>query len=179
MISLKEVSVPEFFNNYLNKAGDDHLLKALTASTKRLKKCLKSISAKKSGHAYAEGKWTVKELIQHMIDTERVFVFRALWFSRKDPNPQFGFDENYWAQNAPVSQKSWEDLCAEFFALRKSTELFFQGLTNDQLQSVGIASNNPISVAALGFITAGHCNHHIDIIEERYFPKKKSKKAKK
>jgi uncharacterized damage-inducible protein DinB len=165
------VSVPMPYQNYVNKAGHENLAKALALNTKRFKKLLKNIPKKLINHAYAEGKWTIKELLQHIIDTERVFVLRAVWFSRKEPSAQPGFDENNWAANAPVAERKWKDMMEEFFSLRASTELFFASLSDEALQTTGTASGNQVSTIAFGFMVAGHVNHHIDIIEERYLTK--------
>lgn len=170
-----DLQVPEFYQNYLNKAGDDDLGQALKKSTKRLRKLLGSLPAKKWNYAYAEGKWPLRQLIQHMIDTERVFSFRALWFSRNDPQGLPGFDENQWAEQATAAHRKPADLMEEFFTLRKSTERFFRSLTEESLLRSGLSNQNRLGVAALGFLCAGHVNHHIDIIEERYLGKEKEK----
>ncbi len=177
MISKTQVSVPMPYQNYVNKAGHENLQKALSNSTKRFKKLLRKIPKKMFDYAYAEGKWTIKEVLQHIIDAERVFVLRALWFSRQEPSTQPGFDENSWAANAPVSERKWKDMVEEFVSLRNATELFFGSLSEEALLRVGSASGNPVSTVAFGFIAAGHLNHHIDILEERYLTKSKELKS--
>ncbi len=181
MISRKEVTVPEPFQNYVNKAVSDDLLKSLNSSTKRFWKLIRNIPKKKVDFAYAADKWTIKELLQHVIDAERVFVLRALWFTRCDPSPQPGFEENIWAANATVSNRKWKNMVEEFLALREANTLFFASLNDEELNRSGTASNKIISTAGLGFISAGHLEHHLDIIEERYLakPAKEKKKAKK
>ncbi len=181
MISRKEVTVPEPYQNYVNKAASDDLLKSLNSSTKRFWKLIRTISKKKVDYAYATDKWTIKELLQHIIDAERVFVLRALWFARRDPSPQPSFDENIWAANAAVADRKWKNLVEEFLALRAANMLFFASLSDEQLTRSGTASNKVLSTAGLGFICAGHLEHHLDIIEERYLakPAKEKKKKKK
>jgi len=171
MISRKEISVPNPYQNYVAKAGDDNLMKALNLGTKRFRKLIKSIPKKKIDYAYAEGKWTIKQLLQHVIDAERVFILRALWFARRDPSPQPGFEENIWADNADVSNRKWKDMVYEFLILRAANELFFASLSDDDLARTGTASGNTVSTVAFGFVSAGHLQHHIDIIEERYLAK--------
>ena len=171
MISRKEVSVPTPYQNYVNKAGDDNLMKALNVSTKRFRKLVKAIPKKKIDYAYAEGKWTIKQLLQHVIDAERVFVLRSLWFSRLDPSPQPGFEENIWADNAIVSTRKWKDMVDEFLTLRAANELFFGSLSDVELARTGTASGNTVSTVAFGFVSAGHLQHHLDILEERYLAK--------
>jgi uncharacterized damage-inducible protein DinB len=181
MVSRKEVSMPEAFTRYVNAVSENNLTDALRKNTRRFRKLLKNIPKKKINYAYAEGKWSLKELLQHIIDAERVFVFRALHFARKDSAPLPGFDENVWAITAKAPKRSWNDLVDEFMALRAANELFFNGLDEDQQIATGTANNNTMSVAGLGFVCAGHVAHHMNIIKERYlgeYPVKK-KKAKK
>jgi hypothetical protein len=180
MISRKEVSVPNPYQNYVNKAGDDNLIKALNLSTKRFRKVMKSIPKKKIDYAYAEGKWTIKQLLQHVIDAERVFVLRSLWFTRRDPSPQPGFDENIWADNAVVTNRRWKNMIDEFLSLRAANEFFFDSLSEDELARTGTASGNTVSTIAFGFVSAGHLQHHLDILEERYLakPAKETKQPK-
>lgn len=176
MISRLKVTAPKPYQNYIDKAGEDDLQEAISTSTRKFKKLLKKIPKKTIDYAYAEGKWTIKELLQHIIDTERVFVLRALWFSRQDPSAQPGFDENIWAASAQVADRKWKDMVEEFFCLRGSTELFFASLNEEALLRTGTASGNLLSTAAMGFMCAGHINHHIAIIEEKYLQKPSKKK---
>ena len=180
MVSRKEISVPEYYQKYVDQAGDDDLQKAFKKNTKLFKKILKNIPRKKHDYAYAPGKWTVRELLQHVVDAERVFALRALWMTRKDPSPLPGFDENIWAAASNARERKWDDLVKEFFLLRAANVLFFESLNDDQLKQTGIASNNTFNAAGLGFITAGHVGHHINVLNERYLKKaKKEKKGKK
>lgn len=182
MVNRKDLVVPEYFNKYINSAEGEDLQKALSKNTKQFVKLLKHIPKKKINYAYAEGKWTVKETLQHIIDAERVFAYRALSFARKDQHELPSFDENAWAITAMAPKRKWNDLVDEFKALRTANEFFFASLNDEQLLNTGIASKNPISVAALGFIIAGHAAHHIKLIKERYLgeePVAESKKKKK
>jgi len=160
--------VPEFYHGYISKAKGDDVMTALRNSTKELFSFLKSIPPEKHDHRYAEGKWTIKEVVQHMIDGERVFTYRALRFARKDDTPLPGFDENLFAQTAKADKRSWNDLVEEFAALRKSTESMFASFDNEQLEQSGIASENSTYVLGIAYIVAGHVNHHCQIIKERY-----------
>jgi uncharacterized damage-inducible protein DinB len=168
MVTRKDVIAAEFFQRYLNLVKEDDVVKALKKNTKQFRKLLDSIPRKKIDYAYAEGKWTIKQLLQHVIDAERVFTYRAMTFSRKDATPLPGFDENQWADNAQTNHRQWSDLVNEFKAVRKSTELLFESFTEDQLLSTGTASSQPANALAFGFICAGHALHHIRIIKERY-----------
>lgn len=189
MVSRKEITVPDFYTTYINALQEDNLQEALANNTRRFRKLLKQIPHKKINYAYAEGKWTIKELLQHIIDSERVFIYRALTFARQDPAPLPGFDENTWAITAKAPKRKWNDLVDEYKALRSANELFLNSLDDDQLRQTGSANNNSISVAGLAFVCAGHVAHHMRIIRERYLGeestsekikivKKKKKKSK-
>ncbi len=173
MVQRTEVVVPEAYKGYVAAAGSDDLSSALKKSAKQFRKLCKNLPKKKIDYAYAEGKWTIRELLQHIIDAERVFVSRALWFARRDTTPLPGFDENTWTVTSNASAREWDDLIEEFKNLRLSTKFFFESLNDQQLLSNGTANNNQMNVAGLGFVCAGHVFHHINIIKERYLPKKK------
>ena len=190
MASRKEVVVPEFYIGYINTLQETDLQDALTKNTRRFLKLLKQIPGKKYNYAYAEGKWSLKELLQHIVDAERVFAYRALSFARKDQSPLPGFDENTWAITAMAPKRKWNELVDEFKALRTANQLFFASLDEEQLLQVGVANNNPINVVGLGFVSAGHVAHHMALIRTRYLGEKvidikvkkekpKKKKAKK
>lgn len=119
-------------------------------------------------YKYGPEKWTIKQMFQHVIDTERIFAYRALAVSRKEPTPIAGFDENEYARNATAENRNWNDMIDEWKIVRQSTNLLFYSFTNEQMQNMGTASNCPISVNALGFIIFGHALHHLKILRERY-----------
>lgn len=129
---------------------------------------LSSISEHTSMHAYAEGKWTIKELLQHIIDAERIFNYRALCIARKETNSLPAFDENAYAENSHANARNWQDLVDEFIHLRKSTEDLYASFNAETLWHKGMANQKIISVLSLGFITVGHFAHHKKVIEERY-----------
>ena len=172
MISRQDVIVANSAEKYFEAAPEEDMLVALSASTKRFKKLLKKIPNKKIDYAYAEGKWTIREVFQHIIDAEKVFAFRALWFARHDVSPLPAFDENSWAVMSKASSRKWNDMVKEFFTVRAATQTFFESLDDDQLKAVGTANNNQMNVGGLGFVCAGHVMHHIKIIKERYLNKK-------
>ena len=160
--------VPEFYHGYIGKAKENDLASAMRNTTTELLNLLKSIPSEKHDYRYAEGKWTVKEVVQHLIDAERVFTYRALRFARKDDTPLPGFDENLFADTSKANKRGWNDLVDEFTALRKSTEAMFASFDNEQLEAEGVASEKSIYVLGIGYIVAGHVNHHCQIIKERY-----------
>ena len=160
--------VPEFYHGYINKANGEDVMAALRNSSRELFALLKSIPPEKHDYRYADGKWTIKEVVQHMIDGERVFTYRALRFARKDDTPLPGFDENLFAQTAKADKRNWNELVEEFAALRKSSESLFASFDHEQLEAEGVASERSTYVLGIGFIVAGHVNHHCGIIKERY-----------
>lgn len=172
MISRQDVIVADSAAKYFEAAPEDDMLDALSTSTRQFKKLLKKIPKKKIDFAYAEGKWTIREVLQHIIDAEKVFAFRALWFTRQDVSSLPGFDENSWAVTSKASSRKWKDLVEEFFTVRASNQIFFESLDDDQLKTIGIANSNQMNVGGLGFVCAGHVMHHIRIIKERYLTKK-------
>jgi DinB superfamily len=176
MLSKNEAVAAEFYANYINQAADTDVVTSIQKNTKAFRKLLKHIPAKKRNYAYTEGKWTVQELLQHIIDGERVFAYRALTFARKDGTPLPPFDENTWAASANQLIRSWDDMIEEFKALRKSTELLFASFRDEELLFTGTASNKPVNALALGYIIAGHVQHHMTIITERYLVKQKNPK---
>jgi hypothetical protein len=171
MATKQDVLAGEYYQNYIKLAPDDNVLKGLERNTRNFRKFLKKIPRKKIDKAYAEGKWTIKELLQHLIDSERVFAYRALSFARKDSAPLPSFDENVWASNSMATQRDWKDMIAEFKSLRDANEKMFASFDESQLRSTGNASGKEFNVLALGFILAGHVEHHINVIKERYLKK--------
>ena len=171
MATKQDALAGEFYSNYIKLAPDDNVVKGLARNTKNFRKLLKKIPAKKIDKAYAEGKWTIKELLQHLIDAERVFAYRAITFARKDKTALPSFDENAWASNSMVSHRDWKDMIDEFRSLRDANEKMFASFDDSQLRSIGNASGKEINVLALGYILSGHVEHHINIIKERYLGK--------
>lgn len=160
---------PGYFQRYIDQVPEEELSAAFANQLPEIRKFLSSITEEKSNYSYAPGKWTLKEVLQHMIDTERIFAFRALCFARQDKTSLPGFDENEYAAHSTANNRSWADLSAEFLAVRQTTEMLFNSFSADALQQEGRANNNPASVGSMGFTTLGHFNHHKKVVEERYF----------
>ena len=156
------------YHNYINLVTEDDLMEAFDKESASFIRFLDTIPTEKYDYRYAEGKWTIKEVLQHIIDAERIFAYRALRFARKDTTPLPGFDENLFAAASKADKRSWDKLVEEFKVVRRSSELLFHSFDEDQLQSDGISSNSPNYVLALGFILIGHATHHQKIIKERY-----------
>ena len=129
---------------------------------------LRNLPKEKHTFSYAEGKWTLKELIQHSIDTERIFCYRALCFARNDKTSLPGFDQDIFVDNGNANQLEFSDLLDEMSTLRKSTIQLYKSFSDDALLRIGVASGNKISVRALGYLFSGHQMHHLNIVKERY-----------
>jgi len=125
-------------------------------------------NADKADYAYAEGKWTLKEMLGHIIDAERVFAFRITCFARKEQQPLPGFEEDDYVTNARFAERDLDDLIEEFIALRKANLYLFKSLNEEELNRKGIASGREINVKSILFIVGGHIIHHVYILKERY-----------
>lgn len=159
---------PGYFQVYIDQVKEKDLAAAFISQSAVIKDFLPSITEEQSIFAYAPGKWTIKELLQHIIDCERIFTFRALSFARRETATLPGFDENDYAAASAANNRSWESLSAEFVAVRRATLFLYDSFTPEMLATAGTANNNTYSVAQLGFILLGHFNHHKRIIDERY-----------
>lgn len=159
---------PSYFQEYVAQVPEDDLLTAFANQLPVIEIFLHSITEEKSAFAYDTGKWTLKELLQHIIDTERIFNYRALCFSRKDTASLPGFNENEYAGNSNGNARAWNDLITEFLAVRNSTQLLYKSFSAEMLERTGLSNNKQSSVKSMGFISVGHFYHHKKIIEERY-----------
>jgi len=158
-----------FYANYINAVSDEYdLVEELEISVHRLIRFVQNIPMDKFDYRYAEGKWTIKDILLHLIDAERIFAYRALRFARKDTTPLASFDENTYVDVAKASQRSIQDLLTEMSVVRQSTLALFKSFSEENLVETGTASNHPMSVRALGFVIIGHQNHHQRVFEERY-----------
>ncbi|MEO7924888.1 MAG: DinB family protein [Chitinophagaceae bacterium] len=160
--------VPEWYHVYINQVKENDLIKAIQDQSISFLKFLKRIPVEKRNYRYAKGKWTIKEMLQHIIDAERVFSYRALCFARKESAPLPSFDENEYAANSKAAKRDWNEMLEEFKAVRHSTEIMFGSFDKTQLDSTGTASGKPVYVLGIGFILVGHINHHIRVLTERY-----------
>ena len=158
----------QFNATYIQAIENVELLEELEISLHDFIKFVQNIPMDKFDYRYAEGKWTIKDIIQHLIDSERVFTYRALRFSRNDKTVLPGFEENDYVDNTAANKRSIQELLTELSALRHSTLLFYKSLSEEQLKRVGTASSHQISAGALGFVIIGHQKHHQKVFEERY-----------
>ena len=168
MIPKNEYST--YFEHYIKLVSKEEksIIENLDFSQKEFDDLLRNLPAEKHSFSYAEGKWTMKELIQHIIDTERVFCYRALCFARNDKTFLPGFDQDVFADNSHANARDYYHLLDEMKVLRQSTIQLFKSFSNEALLRVGVASGNEISVRALGFLFSGHQIHHLNVVKERY-----------
>ncbi len=171
IMNSRQVSAQEyapFYSQYIKALGEVDLIEVLEQSLKDLITTLEHLPEEKLTYSYAEGKWTIKELVQHIIDAERVLSYRALRFSRNDTTNLPGFDEDWYVANSNGNERNFKDILQEFNHVRNSTILLFKSFKPEMLLISGTASNSNMSVRALGFIIAGHQTHHLKIIKEKY-----------
>lgn len=157
-----------YFEHYINLVPESDIIAALKNNHQSVLTFIKSIPAEKSDYQYAENKWTIKQVLNHIIDTERIFSYRALRFSRGDVQLLPGFDENLFAANANLSHTDLNLLADEFDAVRKATVLQFIQLSEKELLLKGKTTSGENNVLSIGYVICGHAQHHINIIKERY-----------
>ena len=160
---------PPFFKGYLDLVPDDgNLLIHLQDIFSDTEELVNELAPEQLSYAYAEGKWTIKDILVHLCDAERIFIYRALRFSRRDETALPGFDEQLFAKYARANEREAEDIMREFRCVRESSIGFMESLNEEALERKGTANNNPLTVGLLLNIVYGHHKHHINIIHERY-----------
>jgi len=167
MNPLRSDEYPAVYASYIDTITGD-VMDVLTEQITTFPEFLASIPPGKSEYAYAEGKWTIKQVIGHVLDTERVMAYRALRFARNDTKELVGFEPEDFVANARFNERSLESFAEEFILVRKSNLMLFRSFNEHELARKGIASERLISVRAFLYIIAGHLNHHRNIIRERY-----------
>ena len=168
MISKTEYA--PYFEQYIKLVSKDgkSILESLQSSQEVFDQVLRNVPAEKHGFSYAAGKWTLKEVIQHIIDTERIFCYRALCFARNDKTALPGYDQDIFVENDTANRRDYYELLEEMAVLRKSTIQLYRSFSEEALARVGSASDSEMSVSALGYLFSGHQTHHIHIVKERY-----------
>jgi len=160
-------AAPYYFG-YIDRVSGDDIVGVLDAQLADRLAFLRGISEEKSLHRYAPEKWSIRQVLNHVNDSERVFLFRALWFARRFDSPLPSFDEKVCADAAGADEVSWASHVEEFRAIRLATLAFFRSLPAGAWMRSGVASGNPFTVRALAYIVAGHLAHHTAILQERY-----------
>jgi DinB family protein len=157
-----------YYGRYIDKVPEGDLLRTLAGQARETQALLAGLSDAKALHRYAAGKWSIKEVIGHVADTERVYSYRALRFARADATALPGFDENAWVPAGNFDARPLADLAAELDAVRRATLALFRGLDAAALARRGTANDAAISVRAIAWIIAGHERHHVALLHERY-----------
>ncbi len=164
------VTMPEYFDRYINLVGDVDVMQALQQTDANMLRNEMDTFTALGDKVYAPGKWTVKDTIQHLTDCERIFAYRALRIARKDTTPLPGFDENLYAATALATSRYLTDVIAEYDTVRQSNIILFNSFSNEALLREGTTNGKAVSVLAIGFIIAGHAVHHLNVLRERYYP---------
>lgn len=157
-----------FYETYVSKISSHNIFEMLNQSFPENLKFLKDLPAEKWEYRYAEGKWTIKEIMVHIMDAERVFSNRALRIARNDKTPLPGFDQDEYAPYMGADERTVDSILEEYENLRKSTLSLFKNLTDDMWLREGLASGTHVTVLAIAYIIAGHEAHHFGVIRERY-----------
>jgi len=157
-----------YYYKYIDLITNDEIVPTMEWQMAETLRFLEGISEEQSLKSYAPGKWTIRELLNHVNDGERVFLYRAFWFARGFQDALPSFEQDVAVQAANANQTSWAELVEEFRTVRLSTISFFKHLPDEAWSRSGIASDNPVTVRAIAYIIAGHVAHHTQVLKERY-----------
>lgn len=157
-----------YYQRYIDLATEDDVVAALDAQSHETATLLGGLSEQQASHRYAPDKWSIKQLVGHVTDTERIFAYRALSIARGETKSLPGFDQEPYVANGAFDERSISDLADELAAVRRANVMMLRALSDEAWRRIGTASDNPISVRALAFIMLGHERHHVRILRERY-----------
>jgi hypothetical protein len=164
----QKTEYPEYFDQYIKLVKSEAVIRIMESQMLELQALLSDLPTDKEDYAYAPGKWTIKEVIGHMIDTERIFGYRALRFARGDKSELPGFDETLYVPQGKFNKRTFYDLAHEFGVVRESNIILFKNLDEEGLSRSGKANGLTISVRALVYAIAGHSAHHVNVIRQKY-----------
>lgn len=167
----KQGEYPPYFETYYSRIPEGNIFDTLMKANMDTIDLITSVDGETLEFRYAEGKWNIPEIIQHIMDSERIFAYRALRIARGDKSENPGYDENVFAANSHASSRNVMDMVREFSLLRASTIELFKSFTEEALNEQGFANGYQVTPAALIYAIAGHEIHHLRVIEERYLPK--------
>jgi len=170
-MSKSTIQLPDFYQRYVDKVEFEDLTQALVVSGNETLDLIRSIPEKSGAYAYDDGKWTIKEVIAHILDAERVFAYRALRFARNDSTDLPGFDENSYTPESNANNRTLLKLAGEVANVRASTSDLFSSFSDEMMHRKGTADGIKMSVEALGFVIVGHETHHRQILIDRYLSK--------
>lgn len=157
-----------YYGRYIERVADGDIVSTLRHQVEETLQTFRAIPEARAGHRYAPDKWSIREVVGHLNDTERLFAFRAFWFARGFDSPLPSFDQHIAMQQAASGDRPWRSHVDEFKSLRTSSALFFRHLPAEAWLRGGIASDNPFTVRSLAYIGVGHVTHHANILRERY-----------
>jgi DinB superfamily len=159
-----------YYGKYISLVKSDNIIATLEAQGRRSQDVYGSLTEAQSGFRYAPDKWSIRQMLGHVVDAERIFSYRALRIARGDKTPIEGFEQDGYVLNGPFEHCTLAELSDEFALVRRATVLLFRGLPAESWTRRGIASNNEVSVRALAYIIAGHELHHIEVLNQKYLP---------
>lgn len=157
-----------YYSPYIDKVAGNDVLAVLEAQLGQTLPVLEHVPEERSLHRYAPGKWSIRQVMSHVNDTERLFAFRAFWFARGIEDPLPSFDQDAAVTIAGADERPWSSHVDEFKSIRAGTLTLFRNLPADAWMRRGVASGNPFTVRALAYICAGHVTHHVNVLQERY-----------
>jgi hypothetical protein len=168
MMRPEKAEYAEYYERYVSLIEENDIVAVLENQQSEMLEVFQQIPEERSLYAYAEGKWSIRELIGHLTDGERIFAYRALRISRGDKTPIEGFEQDGYIENSNFKNTPLSELTGELLLVRKANLIFFKNLSSEAWVRTGTASGNPVSVFALAYIMAGHVRHHMQILNERY-----------
>lgn len=167
----QESEFAPFYNTYISLVRNSNdIMATLRQQPEQIKAMFSALSDEQANYSYAPGKWTIKQLLGHMIDTERVFAYRVLRIARNDSTPLEGFEQDDYVHYGPHARSRMADLVEEFDVVRKGSICLFRELSIEAWDRQGTANNNKVSVRALAYIIAGHVAHHVGVVQQKYLP---------
>lgn len=165
---LTEKEFNSYYAIYIAKATDADIVEGLVRGKREFADFVSGVPSDKWSYAYQSDKWTIVEVLQHLIDTERIFAYRALRFARNDKTPIVGFEQDEYVPNSNANNYTKDQILADFNAVRNASITLFKGFTKEMLVRLGEASGSPMSSRAVGYILVGHQKHHFEVIQDRY-----------
>ncbi|MBK9283783.1 MAG: DinB family protein [Sphingobacteriaceae bacterium] len=162
---------PEYYENYIPLVTQPDVKSAFIENEKETLALLADVTPNLENYAYADQKWTIKEVLNHIIDTERIFAYRALRFARNDAQQPLPYDENEYIKHVDLSHRDLNNLINEFRSVRAASITLFESFTETELLRIGNTAGGKCSVLAIGYTICGHAKHHLHVIRERYLKK--------
>lgn len=163
-----DLNTSDYFAGYVNLAKGSDMLSSLESVCEDALVVFQRVSEEQANFSYGDGKWSIKKLLQHVIDTERVFCYRALSIARGDKQNLCGFEEDEFAANDYAEDRFWEDIIREYTVVRESTLALFDSFSESALDNIGVANNVSFTPRILGWVLVGHDMHHLRVLKERY-----------